>query len=167
MSTPTKGHIPISELRPRFQMEIPESMDVFSKRMNLALEDPETPCLGQITYGYGTLRLPPEVQHYWSPQLSLSLEELDEGGTLIRGLYGPRGAVWTMFVFFYAVIGFAIVVLSMMGLSNLSLDKPAGILWLVPVLILAFLSIYIVADLGKRKGRDQMIVIHRFLEECI
>ncbi|MEL6626007.1 MAG: hypothetical protein AAFP02_24585 [Bacteroidota bacterium] len=165
MSSPTKGYIPISEIRPRFQVDLPESIDSFTDKLNTALADPETPCLGQITHGYGTLRLPLEVQHYWSPQLSLSLEENEEGGTHIRGLYGPRGSVWTMFVFCYAILGFGIVVISMIGLSNISLDKPAHILWWVPLLILAFLSLYMVADVGKRKGRDQMIVIHRFLEE--
>ncbi len=106
-----------------------------------------------------------EEQHYWSLQLQISFEET-ENGTMMRGLYGPRPAVWTMFVFFYAVIGFAVLIVSMLGLSFLTMDKPVTILWAVPVLVIVFFSLYLVAYSGKKMGYEQLVILHQFIEGC-
>ncbi|MEL6925713.1 MAG: hypothetical protein AAFO94_16835, partial [Bacteroidota bacterium] len=98
--------------------------------------------------------------------LSIAIEP-EETGSLLRGLYGPKPAVWTMFVFFYALVGFAVVVVSVIGFANLSIDKSGAILWLVPVLLLIFLSLYLVAYFGQRLGHDQMLTIHHFLEATL
>ncbi|MDC1451284.1 hypothetical protein N8371_02550 [Vicingaceae bacterium] len=105
-------------------------------------------------------------QHFWFPQLTVTVEEV-EGITEIRGLFGPKPSVWTMFIFFYCIVGFLTIISTMVGLSNLSLDKPAGILWLTPVLILLFLSIYLVSNFGKKLGKDQLVILHNFFEKAL
>ncbi len=70
-----------------------------------------------------------------------------------------------MFVFFYAVIGFAILVISIVGFSNLSLGNPGPILWFLPLLIIVFLSLYFVAHQGQKLGHDQMLLLHDFVED--
>jgi len=117
-----------------------------------------------VKHGYGNLSLPTVEQHYWSPQLSLTLEKT-ETGTEIRGLYGPRPAVWTMFVFFYSFLGFAILIISIVGLTNLSLDKSANILWFVPALIIVFLTLYLVSYSGQKLGYKQIETLHEFIEK--
>lgn len=123
-------------------------------------------CEGQVTKHFATIYPPQKEQHYWSPQLTITLEE-DEGKTLVRGLYGPKPSVWTMFVFFYSFIGFVTLIVLMWGLSLRSLGQAAPILWLVPVLILLFFSLYLVAYLGQKFGQKQMGTLHRFLEDCL
>ena len=113
----------------------------------------------------GTITLPEDQRHYWSPQLSLSFEE-EQDTTIVRGLFGPRPTVWGLFVFFYSVIGIGILIIATIGLSKLSLDKPADILWWVPVLTLIFLSLYLVSFFGQKVGRKQMITLYRFFEEA-
>ena len=110
--------------------------------------------------------LPVDQQHYWSPRLTISMEETEDG-TIIRGLYGPRPAVWTMFVFFYALIALAIMVVGTIGLSRLSLDKPGTVLWWIPVLVVIFLSLYLVSYFGQKWSGDQMVVLHEFFEESV
>lgn len=129
---------------------------------------PGARCTGMATEGFASLQIPDKDRHYWSPQLSLMMEELEnKEGTLIRGLYGPAPAVWTMFVFFYALIGFALVVVLIIGFSRKSLGMEAPILWWVPVLLLVFLSLYLVSYFGQKLGHDQMETLHTFLEECL
>ena len=161
---PQEDHLPPYRVRPRFQVTSPEHPDAIEEKLRQSLAQDDAPCEGKVHSGYVSLYIPFEEQHYWSPRLTITLEEYEEG-SLIRGLYGPRPAVWTMFVFFYSVIGFAIVVASIIGFANRSLGMPSGILWLVPVLIVAFLTLYIVAYFGQKKGHDEMVVLHTFLEE--
>lgn len=157
-------HLPPYRVRPRFQIDLTESMEELSEKIKIGLAKDNAPCKGQVNTGYISLYLPEEEQHYWSPQLTLSLEATPQG-TSLRGLYGPRPAVWTMFVFFYALIGFAIFVILIIGTSNLSLGKSGAILYLVPLLILVFLSLYLVAYFGQKLGHDQMLILQQFVEE--
>lgn len=134
-------------------------------RIQAALDAEGATCKGKVYDQFASLSLPAEQLHYWSPRLRMTIEETKEG-TEVRGLYGPRPTVWTMFVFFYSVIGFAAIIVAMLGMSYLTLDKPAGILWLVPVFITMFLSLYLVAYFGKKTGYPQMVVLHQFIENA-
>ena len=71
-----------------------------------------------------------------------------------------------MFVFFYSLIGVAVLFILIFGLSHLSLGKPAHILWYVPVLLGVFFTLYFVAFFGRKLGHDQMQQLHNFLESC-
>jgi len=153
-------------VRPRFRLELPYAVEELEQRLKAALADADCPVKGRIIRGHATLYLPADVQHYWSPQLGLSFEENGDG-TLLRGLYGPRPQVWTMFVLFYSIIGFAALVIAVFGMSYWSLGKSVMILWWVPVLAGIFLTLYLVAYYGQRLGRDQMKVLERFLRGVI
>lgn len=159
-----EDHLPPYQVRPRFQVASGDPPEVVEEKIRQGLAADDAPCQGKVHSGYVSLYLPLEEQHYWSPRLTVMVEQY-ETGTLMRGLYGPRPAVWTMFVFFYAVIGFAIVVISIIGFANMSLEKSGAVLWLVPVLVIAFMSLYLVAYLGQRKGHDEMVTLHTFLEK--
>lgn len=167
MNPSDEDHLPSYRVRPRFQIVIPFSKEKIIEKISEGLNKQDAKCKGWIhESGFGKLFLPIEHQHYWSPELNLSIENKDQG-SLLSGLYGPKPAIWTMFVFFYFVIGFSIVVISVIGLSNIYLNKSGIILWLVPILILVFLSLYLVAYLGQKVGYDQMIILHQFLEASL
>lgn len=165
MSQQHEDHFVTRVIRPRFEIETEHSVQEVSTKIKEGLKREDAPCKGRIKHGHGAFYLPMEEQHYWSPQLSFTLEELGEG-SLLRGVYGPRPGVWTMFVFFYAAIGFITMIILIVGLSYWTLDKPAYILWLVPFLLLIFLSLYLVSHFGQKMGRDQMIILHHFMEDC-
>lgn len=158
--------IQFKRIRPRIYVETKLSPEELHTRIKEQLGNEHSLCSGSSTKGYATICPLEEDQHFWSPQLTITIDT-EEDLTRIRGLYGPKPAVWTMFVFFYAIIAFAILMVSMIGLSYWSLDKPATILWLVPALILLFLTLYLVAYFGQKLGHKQMTNIHRFVEKCI
>jgi hypothetical protein len=153
------------KVRPRFKLETNYTVEALKKKLHDGLQHDDATCIGIVNPGYVTLYIPHKDQHYWSPQLNLTFEETEKG-CVLRGLYSPRPAVWTMFVFFYAIIGLAVLFIGVLGLSYLMLDKPAAILWLVPALILIFLSLYLVAHFGQKLGEKQMIILHDFTVQC-
>jgi len=153
------------KVRPRFKIQTNYSVAVLKKKLQDGLQHHDAMCIGIVNPGYATLYIPRKDQHYWSPQLNLTFEET-ENGSVLRGLYGPRPAVWTMFVFFYALIGLAVLFIGVLGLSYLMLEKPATILWLVPILSSIFLSLYLVAHFGQKLGEKQMIILHDFTVQC-
>lgn len=154
------------QVRPRFTLDSLLSPEEFRNRLSDGLAREDARCVGKVKRDFASFAPLPEIIHYWSPHLSISYEANTDGSTNIRGLYGPSPHVWTMFVFFYAIIGFATVIITVIGLANMSIDNSGMILWLLPVLILAFMSLYIVSYTGQRKGHDQVEDLHRFIERC-
>lgn len=154
------------QIRPRFKLLIKDSLPEIERKINKHLERSSTSCYGKISYGFGTIQIPRKEQHYWSPQLTISLEKTDDG-TEIRGLYGPKPSIWTMFVFFYATIGFVFIITLIIGLTNISLDKESTIIWLSPILLILFFSLYLISYLGQKKGRPQLISLERFIEDAL
>ena len=164
MNQVSGSHLPHYRVRPRFKIETKFPMEHWEEKIRNGLMDEDANCLGKVTPGFVTLSLPIEEQRYWSPQLTITMEETEEG-SILRGLYAPRPTVWTMFVFFYSIIGFTIMSVGVVGLSNISLNKPGTILWWVPILVLVFFSLYGVAYFGQKMARNQITCLHQFLNK--
>lgn len=166
MSEEHVEYIKFHRIRPRIRLETHHSpnqlCDIFSRKLN---ED-DSKIEGTVLPNYIYIEPIKKDQHYWSPQLTITIEE-KEDGSVIRGLYGPQPSVWTLFVFFYSIIGFATLIVLMIGLSYLSLGKDTSIFWFALLLILLFLTLYLVAYFGQKFGQKQMIYLHHFIEECL
>lgn len=158
--------ITFKRIRPRINVESEFTSEELHRRFKQKLSEEANQIDGKNIPNFLTIYPPEEEQHYWSPQLTITIEPSDNG-SLIRGLYGPNPTVWTLFIFFYTCIGFAIIILLMTAASYAMLDKDVSFLWWVPILVLLFLSIYGAAYQGQRFGQKQMGRLHRFVEETL
>lgn len=113
------------------------------------------------------LKINASEHHFWSPQLWLTFDVEPDGTTLLRGLYDSSPSVWTLFVFGYGGLGIAALFITMAGLSQLSLDMSAPILWALPFIALLALGIYITAQVGQKLGVQQTFELHHFLETTL
>lgn len=153
-------------IRPRFQQSISIPPRSFEAQVASYLEDPDSHCVGTAMPDFVILKIPQEERHFWSPQLSLSLEE-EDGGTCIRGLYGPNPTVWAIFFFGYSVLGVLALFVGIIGFSRMSLGLDAMILWLLPLFAGIAVALYIIAQTGQKVGAAQMFTLHHFLEKVI
>lgn len=155
------------KIRPRFQRNCRLPKEKVLARIREKLDLPGQPVRGLVVDHHVTLKVPVEERHFWSPQLSLEVEEAEGGGSLIRGLYGPAPSVWLMFVFFYAFLGFVSMIVAIIGFSEWSLGLPGRILWLLPVAAFIVLMIYLSARAGQKLGHEQMYCLRDFLNEAL
>ena len=150
------------QVRPRFQKKLSASPEEVLRRLREGLADSAGKVRGLIVDHHVTLKIPPDDDHFWSPQLQLEVEA-DGEHTLLRGLYGPKPSVWLMFLFFYAFLGFVGVVVVIIGLSERSLGLPGRILWAVPMVAFVLIMVYLSARSGQALGKDQMYTLRDFL----
>ncbi len=153
-------------IRPRFKEEIQIEPTQIKEKMKAALSKNKASCHGKIVQNHVILSIPPDQQHYWSPQLSLEFEEKDSG-TIIRGLYGPKPAVWTMFVFFYSAIGFFTLMGLIFGLSQMMLKMNPYALWSVPLGGFLILGLFIISKIGQGLSQNQMHQLKAFIDEAL
>ena len=153
-------------LRPRFSFVAPVALDMAIERLRAALAAPEAGCRGDVFRGHAVLHVPDAHQHIWSPFLSLDLEWHPDG-TQVRGLYGPKPSVWSLFVAAYAVCAFLAIVALTFGASQWSLGQAPWAFAGVPLAVLGGLVVYGLALYGQRRGREQMDTLRRVLDTAL
>jgi hypothetical protein len=155
------------KIRPRFQAHYKSSPIEIERLFRDRIEHEED-CVCKATFSgnHIILRIPEEDQHYWSPQLNLTIEEEDDH-TLVRGLYGPAPSVWTMFAFGYFGLGVAFVVTGIAAYSYHMLEIESKLAYLLPIYLIAALVLYLVAQFGQKLGAEQTYALHHFYEDTI
>jgi len=155
-----------SELRPRIKIISKLGKEEIVERIKNKVEDPETKCTGWAKEGYALICAPEDDKHIWTPQLNLQIDDLEEG-TEVRGIIGPSASVWTAFAFAFSILGFIAFVSLFWGLSRLSLNYSADILWIVPVALIIILGVYMVARIAQQMSRNQVNELKYFIETAL
>lgn len=153
-------------IRPKFSITTPKRRAAILEALQLNLQQEEASCQGIAIEGHIILKVLPTEEHYWSPQLSILLDE-EEDHTLVRGRYGPKSNVWTLFTMSYLAISILSVFISIIGLSRLSLGLSANILWILLLLGGAAVLLYFISQFGQKLGAEQTFTLHHFFEEAI
>ncbi|MEL7220607.1 MAG: hypothetical protein AAGJ93_04760 [Bacteroidota bacterium] len=73
--------------------------------------------------------------------------------------------VWTMFVFFYFLIGVIGFFLSSYGISKWILDDYSPLIWAFSLLII--LTAYFAGKYGEQLGADQIEILKQFVRDAI
>ena len=154
-------------IRPRFTIKADFSPEELIIKIESRLKSEETNFYAEsMLTNFIVLKIRETDRKIWTPQLALSIDKFENGCT-IRGLFGPRPTLWSMFIFFYTGIGVAILFSGLYGLARVSLKLEASILWLIPALLGLALFLYLLAQAGQKFSAQQMFEIHHFFEKAI
>ena len=153
-------------IRPRYTFSVPIKKEEVLTKLRDALNNEPPGLTGKFVKPLVVISIDEKHQHFWSPELSLDIENKNEE-TEIRCTLGPRSSLWTMFATFYGfsvLIGIAGLVL---GFSQLTLGMNTYGFWLVPVSIILIGSAYGIALTGQRLSYDQMLKLRSFIKETL
>ena len=101
-------------LRPRFKMNFNVADDFLIEKFRNNLKQETCEYCSKIVDNHIIIDVPKKENSFWSPQLNIEIEKTTENVTVVRGLFGPKPQVWTLFMFFHfavavAFIGFAVM----------------------------------------------------------
>lgn len=155
-------------LRPRFTIDLENSKELVLKRFSDEFKKEQTTYKGSIVDGHIFIRVSKKDEHFWSPQLHLEIIEKTNKSSLLKGLFGPKPQVWTLFMFVHFVIGISFLGFGVMLYSKLSLNEPI----VLPVIMMVFLPLfwtllYFLGKIGKSTGKQQMEGLHDFMIQVI
>ena len=153
------------KFRPRFKictsLSVEQAQDVIMNKLRTS--NP----LGYesaIVKDHLVLRMNTRERHFWSPQLDVSVADDPEMKcTLIRCLLAPAPVVWTMFMFIYALAGFAALVGSTLAMSQWSLKKDQWGWWVVGISLLIGFSLFFIAQIGKGIAKEDMRAMKKYI----
>ncbi|MCB0457632.1 MAG: GTP-binding protein [Flavobacteriaceae bacterium] len=154
-------------LRPRFSFDLsttPEAaIDAFIAHKN----NTEGIVVTQVEQ-HVFLKIPKHLQHFWSPQLDLEIFSFEEGKTTLRGLFGPKPSVWTMFMFLHFAVASLFIGFGIWAYTNASLNTPYALqLVLMALMVLAWFLLYAAGRMGKQAGKKEMLKLYSFMKQTL
>ncbi len=155
-------------LRPRFRLDFDENQDELMTKFENNLKSSDCKYCSKIVDKHIIIDVPIEEDHFWSPQLSIEIVKGEETASVVKGLFGPKPQVWTLFMFLHFVGGtlfiVALVLLYVWWTLDKSLIFPTTIVIMTPII---WFLLYFIGRLGKRKGREQMEELHGFMMDTL
>lgn len=158
-------------LRLRFFKDISENIEIVRQKFIDYSKTKSPDYLIKIRDNHVQFTIKGEKQKYWSPHLTLELEEKEgdeKNTTHIRGLFGPAQTMWTFFMFLHFVVAGVFIIFGMMAFSNFSLNEPyiKNIIVMFLMVFIWFL-LYVIARQMREKGHEQMNELEKLFQEII
>ncbi|NVK53232.1 MAG: ABC transporter ATP-binding protein [Flavobacteriaceae bacterium] len=154
-------------LRPRFRIELQENHQTVIQKFKEALEH-EKRYPSKFVDGHIVIDVPKEKEHFWSPQLNLEVEKIDEQNCLLKGLFGPKPQVWTLFMFVHFAAAIAFMVFATMLYVKWSLDESIVFALIMTIFLpILWVVLYVFGRIGKSTGHAQMDELHKVMERIL
>jgi hypothetical protein len=150
-------------LRPRFKLEIGRyNQSILSDFRNA--KTTQSDFIVTRIDDHVFIKLPKEKQTFWSPQLHLEINEVDENNSTIHGLFGPNPTVWTMFMFLHFLVAGVFIAFGIWAYTNFSLEKSYAIqLSLMFLMVVIWIGLYFAGSIGKASSRQEMHALNDFM----
>lgn len=150
-------------LRPRFKIEIPRSN-------TRVLEDFETHKTTQSDVivnrldDHIFLKLPKHKEHFWSPQLHLEINKVDDNNSILHGLIGPNPTLWTFFMFLHFIIACLFLGFGVWAYTNWALKTSYALqVSLMLFMVVLWIGLYLGGRIGKASSKPQMHDLNNFM----
>jgi len=155
-------------LRPRFSFDLDENADNVVVKMQDFLKTTGKKYKSKIVDYHIFIDIPEKEAHFWSPQLHLEIVEELEKGTTVKGLFGPKPQVWTLFMFLHFIVGGAFITF----LTMLYIKHSLGESLVFPIVMtialpIVWVLLYVFGRLGRDTGKKQMKDLHRLLMDAL
>ncbi|MCF6168311.1 GTP-binding protein [Lutibacter sp.] len=151
-------------LRPRFKMNFNETQQSLISKFEDNLKDVNCKYCSKIIDGHIVIDIPLDENHFWSPQLNIEVEKIDKNKAIVKGLFGPKPQVWTLFMFFHFAVAVAFIGFSIMAYVKWTLKSDyTNALIVVIALPVLWIVMYFLGQLGKKKGHKQMDELYEFM----
>lgn len=155
-------------LRPRFKMFFDENHDGLIEKFRVHINDDECKYCSSIVDGHIVIDIPTEENHFWSPQLNIEVEKIEEQKSVVKGFFGPKPQVWTMFMFFHFAVAVAFIGFSIMAYVKWTLKSDYTFpLIMVIALPVIWVIMYFLGRIGKKTGHKQMDELHEFMMKTL
>lgn len=155
-------------LRPRFKMNFNENQDTIISKFKENLEKGDCKYCSKIVDGHIIIDVPAEENHFWSPQLNIEIENNNSEKTIVKGLFGPKPQVWTLFMFFHFAVACAFIGFSVMAYVQYTLKEDYKMALMVVIgLPILWIIMYFLGRIGRRKGHKQMDELYGFMMKTL
>ncbi|MEL0644601.1 GTP-binding protein [Olleya sp. Ti.3.14] len=154
-------------LRPRFKIELDRSHTSVLEAFEAKRLDQKQFIVSRVD-DHVFIKLPKAQQQFWSPQLHLEINDLENNKSQLYGLFGPNPTVWTLFMFLHFLVAGLFIAFCIWAYSNyaLKVDYQLQVWGLIGMIILWFL-LYFSGRLSKTSNQKEMTALYTFMSSVL
>lgn len=154
-------------LRPRFKIELNKSHTSVLEAFEAKRLDQKQFIVSRVD-DHVFIKLPKAQQQFWSPQLHLEINALENNKSQLYGLFGPNPTVWTLFMFLHFLVAGLFIAFCIWAYSNyaLKVDYQLQVWGIVGMIILWFL-LYFSGRLSKTSNQKEMTTLYTFMSSVL
>ncbi|RAJ15196.1 GTP-binding protein [Olleya aquimaris] len=114
------------------------------------------------------IKLPKAEQHFWSPQLHLEINEIDQNKSQLYGLFGPNPTVWTLFMFLHFAVASLFIGFCVWAYSNYALEEDYQLqLWGMVLMVIIWFVLYFSGRISKSSNQKEMTDLYTFMSKVL
>lgn len=158
-------------LRLRFYKDIDENIELVRQKFVDYSKVISPDFLMKIRNNHIQFTIRGEKQRYWSPYLSVELEEKEgneKNATHIRGLFGPAQTMWTFFIFLHFIIAGIFLTFLMFAFSDYALKQSIVNDAIIMIsMVVCWILLYVIARQTRVNGYGQMEELEKECQKII
>jgi hypothetical protein len=110
----------------------------------------------------------PKQEAIFTPHLHLEIVDDESKQTMIKGLYSPNSAYWTLFMFLHFILATLFIALGIIAYSKSVMDDAYSLyLYLMLAVTLIWIGLYFFARYNRKKGLPQAYELEKLFQEWI
>jgi len=154
-------------LRPRFKMHLNTKNTSVLETFE-AISHRKTEFIVTRVDDHVFIKLPKAKQQFWSPQLHLEINEIDDNNSQLYGLFGPNPTVWTLFMFLHFAVAGLFIAFAVWAYANASLNTNYQLqIWGMLFMVIVWFVLYFAGSLSKSSHQAEMNALYRFMQEAL
>ncbi|MEP3836438.1 MAG: GTP-binding protein [Algibacter sp.] len=154
-------------LRPRFKLEIPRPNEAILNDFENAKSIQSDFIVTRVD-DHVFIKFPKEKQHFWSPQLHLEINKVDDNSSTLHGLFGPNPTVWTLFMFLHFLVAVIFIAFAIWTYTNISLKQSYAVQASVTFfMVLLWVTLYFAGSIGKASSIKDMRLLNTFMNNVL
>lgn len=154
-------------LRPRFQRNLKEQKESVLQAFEHLGKSQEQLVVKRVD-DHVFIRYPKQEQHFWTPQLHLEINDLEDTGSKLYGLFGPNPNIWLAFMFLHFIVATVFIGFSIWAYSNWSLKTDYFFQTVIACsMLVLWILFYIMGRVGRATSKPQMHQLHEFMEHVL
>jgi len=154
-------------LRPRFKIDLQQHNEIILKAFEKTKTTQKAFIVSRID-DHIFIKYPKHKQHFWSPQLHLEINEVDEHSCIIHGLFGPSPTIWTLFMFLHFMVAGLFIAFAIWAYTNFSLKNSYAIqVSLMLLMVIVWFVLYFAGSIGKTSSKTEMHELNNFMKTII
>ncbi|MUU79737.1 GTP-binding protein [Winogradskyella endarachnes] len=154
-------------LRPRFKFELQGDNEIILEEFEQYKIKQSNFIISRID-DHVFIKFPKKEQHFWSPQLHLEINSVEDKKTILNGLFGPNPTVWTLFMFLHFIVAGLFFGFGIWAYTNYTLKTNYTIqLCVVFLMIIIWFVLYLAGRIGRSKGMPEMHLLNDFMNTIV
>lgn len=161
---PSKNEI---ALRPRFKFGINKNNETVLSAFEEAKDNKSTFVISRID-NHVFIRPANEKGNFWSPQLHIEINAIEEKSCIINGLVGPNPTAWTLFIFLHFLVAGLFFAFGIWTYTNIILSNSYALqLSLTILTVVIWCLLYLIGRIGRASSNEEIDKLYNFMHSII